>query len=250
MAGSAVQDRIVWPSVLPGAPENPQPGAADDADCVGMPTSSATRAGVNSRGPCAGVARVVREAGQCGAQASVAGPSERDPAGLAGLASDRPEASIGGKLIGGQIAGAILAQLSQDLTGKELTCPREAHEDLTILAERCLMADARGQVDDAGDELPENGNKGRIIALLDKAIIADSVGFASPHHFSARFGLTPCPAAAATSSQSALPSEVVIQGSPHYARSNTSAQIRAKSQATHSPFGSSGATLMRTLQTT
>lgn len=158
--GHAVQDRIVWPSVLPGAPENTQPGAAEDADCVGMPTSSAACAGVDSRGPSAGVAGVVRKAGQRGAQASVAGPSERDPAGLAGLSGDRGKAGIGGKLIGGQIAGAILAQLSQNLTGAELTCPREAHEDLTILAGRSIVADACGQVENAGDERPENGNQG------------------------------------------------------------------------------------------
>src|SRR5690606_18719982 len=91
----AVQDRIVLLPVLPSARENTQPGAAEDADCMWMPTSSAARTGVDSRSPCAGVAGVVGKASQCGAQASVAGSSERYPAGLAGLAGDRGEASVG-----------------------------------------------------------------------------------------------------------------------------------------------------------
>ncbi len=33
-----MQDRIVWLPVLPSAPENAQPGASEDADCVRMPT--------------------------------------------------------------------------------------------------------------------------------------------------------------------------------------------------------------------
>lgn len=137
---SAMQDRIIWLPVLPGTPEKTQPGAAEDADCAGMPASPAARARVDSSSPCAGVARGLSEAGQSGAQAAVAGPSDRNPTGFSGLAGDRGEASIGGKLTSDQRAGAILPRLSPDMTGAALTCPRKAHDGLTIRAGRCAVA--------------------------------------------------------------------------------------------------------------
>ena len=101
----------------------------------------------------------IGEACQCRTQASVAGPSEGNPPGLARLSCDRREASICSKLVGGQVAGAILAHFGEDLTRAELACPWEAHENLAVLAGRGIVADACGQVEDAGDERCQNGDE-------------------------------------------------------------------------------------------
>jgi hypothetical protein len=98
-----------------------------------MPASSGARSGVEVGGPGEGVAGVVREAGEGVAQASVAGPAEADGAGLPRPAGDGGKASVGGGLVGGEVARAILAEFGEDRGGADLSGAREAHEDTAVL---------------------------------------------------------------------------------------------------------------------
>ena len=82
--------------VAPGAPEDAQPGASEDADGVGMVAAASPSALVDGRGPGRGVARVVGEAGECASQAMVAGPAEEDTECFAALVGDRRDTGFGG----------------------------------------------------------------------------------------------------------------------------------------------------------
>ena len=81
------------------------------------------------------------------------------PSGLSGLAGVRGEACIGGKLVGGQVAGAILIRFGQYLGRAELARPREAHQVPTVLAGGGIVADAGGEVRDADDNWNENSHE-------------------------------------------------------------------------------------------
>jgi len=57
--------------ILPGAPEHADPGSGEDADGVGMIASARVCAAIDGFCPGGGVARIVGEAGDGGAQSSV-----------------------------------------------------------------------------------------------------------------------------------------------------------------------------------
>ena len=83
---------VVGFTAPPCAREDSGSRAAEDADRMRMPTTSAARSGVHACGLGGCVPGVVGEAGQGRAQASVAGPSEADAAAFSGLSRDRGEA--------------------------------------------------------------------------------------------------------------------------------------------------------------
>ena len=106
---------LVGAMVLPAAPEDATPGAGEDAD--GMRMAAATRAStlVDQGRPAGAVSGVVGKGGEGTAQAFVARPAEDDGAVLAGGVGDGRQAGLGGELgIGGE-AGAIIAELGEDL---------------------------------------------------------------------------------------------------------------------------------------
>ena len=83
--GWRVSVGVVGLVVGPGAPEDADPGPGEDADGVRVVAAAPASAGVDVGGPGAGMAGVVREAGQRGPQALVARPAPADAAGLAAL---------------------------------------------------------------------------------------------------------------------------------------------------------------------
>ena len=82
------------------------PGAGEDADGVGMGATALGGALVDLGGPERGVAGVVGEGGDGGAQALVAGEAADDAAALAGGLGDGGDAGFGGELGFGLEAGA------------------------------------------------------------------------------------------------------------------------------------------------
>src|SRR5436853_2656818 len=115
--GGPVKGDVVGAAILPTAPQDAHPGAGQDADGMRMSTATPAGGGVDRRRPGRGVARVVGEGGERLAQALVARPAKGDLAVLAGFAGDGRDAPLGGLLLVGGEAGAILAELGQDLGG-------------------------------------------------------------------------------------------------------------------------------------
>src|SRR3954453_9293249 len=126
---------VVGGSVLPEAPDDAQPGAAEDADRVGVVVASGAGALVDVGGPGVVVAAAVGEDADGGAEVLVAGPAEAGDvlfAGLDGdgcLAGDRFERGACG------VTGAVVADLGEQLGGGDdgLGVAEEGEEDLAVL---------------------------------------------------------------------------------------------------------------------
>src|SRR3972149_11808498 len=84
----AMLGRVVGFSISPRTPDDAQPGAREDAYGVGMITAAGSCLGIDVRGPGVGVARVIGQAGERGAQAVSAGPAEGNGLGSARLVGD------------------------------------------------------------------------------------------------------------------------------------------------------------------
>ena len=74
----AVLGRVVGFAIVPGAPDDAQPGTSEDTDGVRVVAASGLCLGVDAGGPGIGVARVVGQAGKSCAQAVIAGPAGRE----------------------------------------------------------------------------------------------------------------------------------------------------------------------------
>src|SRR5690349_25136981 len=83
---AAVEGGIEGGTVLPAAPDDPQPGAGQDPDGVRMPAATPGRGGVDAGGPGVGHPAAVGEVHHGGAEFLAAGPAEYGLAALAGLA--------------------------------------------------------------------------------------------------------------------------------------------------------------------
>jgi len=76
-----VASGVVGDAVVPAAPQDPGPGASEDADGVRVITAASSCAAVDVGGPGGLVAGVVGEAGQGAPETFVAGVAESNAAG-------------------------------------------------------------------------------------------------------------------------------------------------------------------------
>ena len=122
---------------MPAGPDDPQPGAHQDADGLGVALAAPAGLAVQVGCPRRGVAAVVGEDAQGGAGAGVGCPAELDHGGLAGLLGDWRGANLGSG--GGEVAGPVQdrADLGQDLGQVDLADARQRLEDrgLGVLAQ-------------------------------------------------------------------------------------------------------------------
>src|SRR2546428_850596 len=123
--GGVVERDVVRTAVLPAAPEHATPCAGQDAEGVGMMAAPPPGGGVDRRCPRRGMARVVGEAGERLPEAFVARPANGDTAVFAGFANDRRDAALGGQLLVGGKAAAIIPELGQALSGVHGAATRE-----------------------------------------------------------------------------------------------------------------------------
>ena len=151
---------VVGTAVLPATPEHTDPGAGQDPDGVGMITAAGPGARIDGGGPRRGMAGVVGEGGQGLAEALVAGPAEHDGAVFAGGAGDGGDAGFGGELVGGREAGAIVAELGEDLGGVDRPTAREALDERAIGMCGQGRRDRRRELLDLGDEGGEDRDHG------------------------------------------------------------------------------------------
>ena len=119
---------------------------------MGMIAASLSSCCVQAASPEIGVARVVGHAGDGFAQPMIAGPAKAHAAGLARLIGDRHDASLGGESV---IAGESLTditQFGQDLSGADVSGPREGHDDLSVGKRFDETLDAMSQSGDLFDQ--------------------------------------------------------------------------------------------------
>src|SRR3546814_20907940 len=94
---------VVDEAVLPAAPDDGCPGAAEDADGMGVVFSSGSGTVVEVGGPGVGVSGAVGEVADGVAQLAVGGPAEGDGPDLAGLTGPRGDAEDGTSRGGGRM---------------------------------------------------------------------------------------------------------------------------------------------------
>ena len=123
---------VVRKVVLPCAPEDSEPRTCEDAHGMGMPAAAQTSLSINVCGPRAGMAGVVGEAGDGGAQPLVAGPSPSDASGFAALIGDGRDTGLRGEMVFALEAGPHVAEFGGDLGGADLSGAREGHDDAPL----------------------------------------------------------------------------------------------------------------------
>src|SRR6516165_8789965 len=123
---------VVGLAIRPAAPDDADPGPCQDAHRVGVVAASGDGALVDVGGPRAGVAGVVREAGDRFAEPFVARPAEVDRLVLAGLLGDRGGAGERSDGVGGVVGFSAVAPLGEHLGCVDTTGPWQAGEDLAV----------------------------------------------------------------------------------------------------------------------
>jgi hypothetical protein len=140
----AVLVGLVGGVVLPAAPEDAGPGAAECAAGVGVVLSAGAGSGVDVVGPGVPVACAVSQDAEVAAQALVAGPAEGGVALFAGLFGDGCLTGVSGEGIGGGVSGAVVADLGEQAgCGDDaLGVAEEREEDLPV----GVLADGAGDL--------------------------------------------------------------------------------------------------------
>ena len=123
---------IVGLMVGPGAPEDPDPGAGQNTDGMGVIAAATASPLVDVGGPGGGMARIVGEAGDGSPQAMIAGPAERHAPALARGPGDGADTGLGRKLILGLETLPHIAEFSQDLRGADPPGAWKGHDDLAV----------------------------------------------------------------------------------------------------------------------
>ena len=124
--------RVVGCSVLPCSPQDSQPSASEDADSVCVLAAALAGSAIDERGPRAGVAGVIGEAGDGSTQPLVAGPSPADASRSSALVGDGSDAGLGGEVILALEAGALVTELGSDLRSADFAGARERHDDAAL----------------------------------------------------------------------------------------------------------------------
>ncbi len=151
---------IVWNAVAPCAPEDADPSASEDAHGVGMPASSLSGVSIDAGGPWTLVTGVVCKAGDCGAQALVAGPSPSHASGFSALVGDGRDTGLCGEVILALESGADVTQFGGDLCGTDLPGTREGHDDPSLGKLCDGVFNAAGELGDLGNEAFEGRGEG------------------------------------------------------------------------------------------
>jgi hypothetical protein len=104
---------VVGDAVLPAAPEDAGPGASEGADRAWVVVPAAAGAGVVVFSPGVPFAGCVGEGRGGVSESVVAAVSEARDFFAAGLDRDGGHAGVGGEVLGGGVAGAVIADLGQ-----------------------------------------------------------------------------------------------------------------------------------------
>ena len=129
---AAVLCGIEGSAVLPGAPDDPDPGAGQDPDGVRVTAAAAGRRGVDGSGPGVGHAAAVGKVHDCGTELLAARPAEYSLAALAGLACGRARARQRGQRVIGREPLAAVADLGEQARGAHSPGAGQAGEDVPV----------------------------------------------------------------------------------------------------------------------
>src|SRR5712692_4162879 len=164
---------VVRGVILPAPPQDADPRPGKDPNRVRVIAAATERAGVDGGRPGGGVARVVGKGGERVAEALVAGPAKDDGVMLAGGVGDGRDAGFGGELFVRGEAGAVIAQLGEDLRGVHGTTAGQALNEWAVGMVSEGGGDRRAELLDLRDE----GHEDRDEAADD---LAAGVGFRLP----------------------------------------------------------------------
>ena len=169
---------VVGGVVVPEAPDDAQPGAAEDADGVGVVVASCAGALVDVGGPGVVVAARVREDADGCAQVLVAGPAEAGNLLLSGLDGDRRLAGDRFERAALRVALSGVADLGEQLGGGDdrRRIAEEREEDVAVVVGADGAGDLAGQELDLldqglerGDECEDDGAAGLELGLAGAA---------------------------------------------------------------------------------
>ena len=126
--------RVVGDTVLPHAPDHPQPSPPEDAYGVRVVAAASPRPPVDVAGPGMVVAGSVGKRGHGVTQAFVAGPAEGRHLALAGFDRHRACAGVGGQSLDARVALAAIAYLRHEAGGgdRRLGVAKERKEELAV----------------------------------------------------------------------------------------------------------------------
>ena len=131
---AAVAGWVVWGAVLPAAPHDPAPGAADGAQSAGVVVAAGASGDVAVGGPRVPVPGGVREPAERTAQPLVAAPAEACGFAFAGLDRDRGLAGVASERVTGRVARTTVADLGQQLGSGEhaVGVAEQREEDVAV----------------------------------------------------------------------------------------------------------------------
>src|SRR6476620_1675190 len=107
----AVFGRVIGDFVLPAAPENSQPGTAENPDRMRVLEAARTGIEIDASRPGMGMARGVSQAGDGVSQSLVTGPAKAGDLALARLPRHRRHAGVGCERLLGRVAPSVVADL-------------------------------------------------------------------------------------------------------------------------------------------
>lgn len=134
-----VSGLVVGGVVVPAAPDDPEPGAGQDPDGVGVVQPASSGPGVGVLGPGVSGAAAVGEVNDSLAQAVVAAAAEGDVVGPARRPGGRGDAGRGGEGVVGGEAGADVADLGEQGRGPDGPGAGKAgeHRLIGVRVKRC-----------------------------------------------------------------------------------------------------------------
>src|SRR5713226_1273353 len=159
---AAVTGGVVGGAVLPDAPDDAQPGAAEDADRVRVVVAAGAGAFVDVVCPRVVLAATVGKDADGAAERLVAGPAEAGDLLLAGLDGDRGLAGDRLERAAEGVALSAIADLGEQLGGGDdrLGVAEERAEDGAVGVVVEQAADLAGQEADLLDQRSERGGEG------------------------------------------------------------------------------------------
>lgn len=142
MAGGdrgGVSGLLVGGVVVPAAPDDPEPGAGQDPDGVGVIQPACAGSGIGVLGPGVGGAAAVGEVDDRLAETVVAAAAERDLVGPPGCAGGRCDAGRGGEGVVGGEPGADVTDLGEQGRGPDGPGTGQAggHRLIGVGVQRC-----------------------------------------------------------------------------------------------------------------
>ena len=158
---AVVAGGVVGDAVLPAAPHDSAPGASDGSDCAWVVVPATAGAGVSVFGPGVPFAGCVGEGRGGVSESVIAAVSEARDFLASGFDRDGRHAGVGGEVLGGGVAGAVVADLGQEGRGADhaVGVLEERQEDLAVGVRVDGVTDLGGEQADLFHDRSQRGDE-------------------------------------------------------------------------------------------